>query len=132
MRYAPPLSRDDRVLETVFQHLMGKNKQYELYFLATGDPEQNVSQELLSKLWQKDKRIRNFSDCALGDKAVEKVTGKPGAVLVATIVRWSDQTTALIKGECVPSALSGGGFNAYAIQNADGGWTVKKINSWKF
>jgi hypothetical protein len=126
------LSRDDRVREAVFKQLLRSHKNYDLYFLATGKPEQNVSEPLLSKLWQSDKRIRNFSDCLFGEAVTEKVTGKPGAVLTATIVKWSDPNTAQVKGDCIPSALQGGGFQGHAERDDDGDWVLKNVSKWKY
>jgi hypothetical protein len=128
----PALSRDDRVREAVFKQLLRSHKNYELYFLATGKPEQNVSEPLLSKVWLSEKRIRNFSDCQVGEVVHEKVTGKPGAVLVATIVKWTGPNTAQVKGDCIPSALQGGGFQGFAERNDDGEWTLKNISKWKY
>jgi hypothetical protein len=117
-----PLSREEQVQMAVFEHLIAHFDQ-KLYFLAVDDKKpRDPSPEVAKRLRKANKRVRLHSEGTLKERAEETATGKRGAIVIATIQRWQNDT-AFVRGECMPGPLSGGSFLGRVVRENDR-WVV--------
>lgn len=86
----------------------------------------NPPAELIERLNEGPRRVRNGSDCYFKETSVlEKGSGSPAAWLIVGTIFWKSKTSITITGGYF-SGNEGASGNVYHLEKRDGRWVVTK------